>query len=73
MAIIADTFEAFVVQSFPSCKSFKELFFDTRVYLLLVSLRKNIQINEREAQIEADYILRFALKKPSSFFIIERK
>jgi len=36
-------------------------------------LRKNIQINEREAQIEADYILRFALKKPSSFFISNQK
>ena len=32
-------------------------------------LRENLQINEREAQIEAEYILRFALKKPSSFFI----
>ena len=36
-------------------------------------LRKNIQINEREAQIEAEYILRFALKKPSSFFISNQK
>ena len=36
-------------------------------------LRKNIHINEREAQIEADYILRFALKKPSSFFISNQK
>ena len=31
-------------------------------------LKKNIQINAREAKIEADYILKFALKKPSSFF-----
>ena len=36
-------------------------------------LRKNIQINEREAQIEAGYILRFALRKPSSFFISNQK
>ena len=36
-------------------------------------LRENIQINEREAQIEAEYILRFALKKPSSFFISNQK
>ena len=36
-------------------------------------LRKNLQINEREAQIEAEYILRFALKKPSSFFISNQK
>ena len=36
-------------------------------------LRKNIQINEREAQIEAEYILKFALKKPSSFFISNQK
>tara|TARA_B100001175_G_C19428340_1_gene599846 strand:- start:211 stop:1071 length:861 start_codon:yes stop_codon:yes gene_type:complete len=32
-------------------------------------LKKNIQINAREAKIEADYILKFVLKKPSSFFI----
>ena len=36
-------------------------------------LRKNIQINEREAQIEAENILKFALKKPSSFFISNQK
>jgi release factor glutamine methyltransferase len=36
-------------------------------------LKKNIQINEREAQIEAEYILRFALKKPSTFFICNQK
>jgi len=36
-------------------------------------LRENIQINEREAQIEAEYILKFALKKPSSFFISNQK
>ena len=36
-------------------------------------LRKNIQINEREAQIEAEYILKFVLKKPSSFFISNQK
>jgi len=36
-------------------------------------LRENIQINEREAQIEAEYILKFALKKPSSFFISNKK
>ena len=36
-------------------------------------LRKNIQINEREAQIEAEHILKFALKKPSSFFISNQK
>ncbi|MDC0931704.1 peptide chain release factor N(5)-glutamine methyltransferase [Methylophilaceae bacterium] len=36
-------------------------------------LKKNIQINSREAKIEADYILKFALKKPSSFFISNQK
>ena len=36
-------------------------------------LRENIQINEREAQIEAENILKFALKKPSSFFISNQK
>ena len=36
-------------------------------------LKKNIQINAREAKIEADYILKFALKKPSSFFISNQK
>jgi|TARA_B110000003_G_C16632976_1_gene527357 release factor glutamine methyltransferase len=36
-------------------------------------LKKNIQINEREAQIEAEHILKFALKKPSSFFISNQK
>jgi len=36
-------------------------------------LKKNIQINAREAKIEADYILKFALKKPSSFFICNQK
>jgi release factor glutamine methyltransferase len=36
-------------------------------------LRKNIQINEREAQIEAEYILKFALKKPTTFFISNQK
>jgi release factor glutamine methyltransferase len=36
-------------------------------------LRKNIQISEREAQIETEYILRFALKKPSSFFITNQE
>ena len=36
-------------------------------------LRENIQINEREAQIEAEIILKFALKKPSSFFISNQK
>ena len=36
-------------------------------------LKKNIQINEREAQIEAENILKFALKKPSSFFISNQK
>jgi release factor glutamine methyltransferase len=37
------------------------------------SLRENIQINEREAQIEAENILKFALKKSSSFFISNQK
>ena len=36
-------------------------------------LRENIQINEREAQIEAENILKFALKKSSSFFISNQK
>jgi len=36
-------------------------------------LKKNIQINARDAKIEADYILKFALKKPSSFFISNQK
>ena len=36
-------------------------------------LKKNIQINAREAKIEADYILKFTLKKPSSFFISNQK
>lgn len=36
-------------------------------------LKKNIQINVREAKIEADYILKFVLKKPSSFFISNQK
>jgi len=36
-------------------------------------LRENIQINEREVQIEAENILKFALKKPSSFFISNQK
>jgi len=36
-------------------------------------LKKNIQINAREAKIEADYILKFVLKKPSSFFISNQK
>ena len=36
-------------------------------------LKKNIQINAREAKIEADYILKFALKKSSSFFICNQK
>lgn len=36
-------------------------------------LRENTQINEREAQIEAENILKFALKKPSSFFISNQK
>ena len=36
-------------------------------------LRENIQINEREAQIEAENILKFVLKKPSSFFISNQK
>ena len=36
-------------------------------------LRENIQINEREAHIEAENILKFALKKPSSFFISNQK
>ena len=36
-------------------------------------LKKNIQINAREAKIEADYILKFALKKHSSFFISNQK
>ena len=40
---------------------------------IIECLKKNIQINEREAQIEAEYILKFALKKPSSFFISNQK
>ena len=36
-------------------------------------LKNNIQINAREAQIEGEYILRFALKEPSSFFISNQK
>jgi len=36
-------------------------------------LRENIQINQREAQIEAENILKFTLKKPSSFFISNQK
>ena len=36
-------------------------------------LRENIRINKREAQIEAENILKFALKKPSSFFISNQK
>ena len=36
-------------------------------------LRENIQINEREVQNESENILKFALKKPSSFFISNQK
>ena len=36
-------------------------------------LKKNIQINEREAKIEAEYILKFVLKKPSSFLLSNQK
>jgi hypothetical protein len=36
-------------------------------------LRENIQINEREAQIEAENILKFALKNPPLFLYLTKK
>lgn len=36
-------------------------------------LKENIQINEREANIEANHILKFVLKKPISYLITNQK